>query len=89
MVWPTVRPCGAVCGFAMIGGGSWEVVGLLDKPPVQVAAAGAAAVRIRLCLRFDRKIFPPNPLAIAIRLLAEGDRAAEFRVALSTGRDGR
>jgi hypothetical protein len=28
----------------MIGGGTWEAVGLLDKLPVQVAAAGAAAV---------------------------------------------
>jgi hypothetical protein len=78
----------------MTGGGTWEAVGLLDKLPVQVAAAGAAAVFRSIAdttlpqIR-SKKPVRRNPLAIAIRLLAEADRAAEFRVALSTGRDGR
>ena len=62
-----------------------------------VAAGAAAVVRSLVGLRgydfvsvsIEKRLFAPNPLAIAIRLLAGADRAAEFRVALSTERDRR
>jgi hypothetical protein len=75
-----------------------STVGMTDKLPVLVgrpvsppysAALWAYADTTLPQFRSKKRLFAPNPLAIAIRLLAGADRAAEFRVALSTERDRR
>ncbi|MEA2958430.1 MAG: hypothetical protein QOJ58_3936 [Alphaproteobacteria bacterium] len=78
----------------MTGGGTWEAVGLLDKLPVQVAAAGAAAVfrsiaETTLPQVRSKKPFSAESFGHRHSSLAEADRAAEFPGCLNTGRDRR